>query len=140
MLSFPFSASWTVCSIVSHIQRVEKVKSTPQYPFVFLVLLSMIMLARPVNAQDVVESPDVTIQVEGLACPLCAYGLEKRLKKIDSIEAISVHLKTGEVRIKLKQGTPITEERIRKAVLDAGFTLTGITYREKEAKSSGGRR
>ena len=100
----------------------------------------MIMLARPVNAQDVVESPDVTIQVEGLACPLCAYGLEKRLKKIDSIEAISVHLKTGEVRIKLKQGTPITEERIREAVLNAGFTLTGITYREKEAKSSGGRR
>ena len=104
--------------------------------FVFLVLLTTMLSAGQARAQEAAENPDVTLSVEGLACPICAYGLEKRLKKIDSVDTLSIHIKDGEVRMKLKEGSSIAEEKIREAVLDAGFTLTGITYREEEAGSS----
>lgn len=104
--------------------------------FVFLVLFTTILSAGQARAQHAVEHADVIIRVEGLACPICAYGLEKRLKKIDSVETLSVRIRDGEVRMNLKEGAAIAEEQILEAVMDAGFTLIGITYRDVEAGSS----
>lgn len=109
--------------------------ATTRKALVFLLLLTSMLLVRQATAQDVVETPDITVHIEGLACPICAYGLEKRLKKIETVEAISIHIKDGVVRIKLKEDATITEEKIRKAVSEAGFTVSEIEYREKIAGS-----
>ena len=102
----------------------------------FVVVLLTALLIQPTMAQETVENPDVVLLVDGLACPLCAYGLEKNLKKIDSVQAISIELEKGEVRVKLKEDAKIAEDHIRKAVVDAGFTLNQIEYRDKKADSS----
>lgn len=105
-----------------------------------LILLTSLIFVRQTTAQDAIAVPDVTIRIEGLACPICAYGLEKRLKRIDTVEAVSIHIRDGEVRMKLKEGATIEEGQIREAVSEAGFTLSGITYREEKAESSRRRR
>jgi periplasmic mercuric ion binding protein len=106
---------------------------------VILVLLTALSPTQSASAQDAVEHPDVTIGVEGLACPICAYGLEKRLRKIDAIDLISVHIKDGEVRIALKEDSQVNEEQLREAVKDAGFTLTAITFQSEDSQSDGRR-
>ena len=98
----------------------------------FVALLMTAALAPHAQAQNKIENPDVTIAVNGLACPFCAYGLEKKLKKLDGVEALTVDMKEGPVQMKIKEGAPVTEEQISEAVTDAGFTVTEITYPEKK--------
>ena len=107
-------------------------KHIPIITSLFFALLLGIASAPHAQAQNKIEYPDVTIVVDGLACPFCAYGLEKKLKKLEGVEALTVDMKEGQVQIKLKEGATVTEEQISEAVTDAGFTVTEITYPGKE--------
>jgi periplasmic mercuric ion binding protein len=101
-----------------------------------LIALVFTMAAAPqTRAQDRIETPDVVVAVDGLACPFCAYGLEKKLKKLDGVEALVVDMDAGKVRMKLKEGATLSEARIREAVSDAGFTVAEISFPDKEGSS-----
>jgi len=54
----------------------------------FAALLAPVVLAPPVHAQEEasedVKNPDVIVYVDGLACPFCAYGIEKKLNDLDA--------------------------------------------------------
>lgn len=85
----------------------------------------------------------VSIQVKGLACPFCVLGLEKHLKKLDAVEAVTTDLKTGEAVVRLKPGQKVSEKALREAVKKAGFTAGKIRFDKKAAsqtpdKSGGG--
>ena len=36
------------------------------------------------EASEDVKNPDVIVYVDGLACPFCAYGIEKKLNDLDA--------------------------------------------------------
>lgn len=42
------------------------------------------------------------MRVDGLACPFCAYGIEKKLKAIDGVSDIKVDLDKGLVSVKYR--------------------------------------
>ena len=84
-------------------------------------------------AQADVQS--LTVKVDGLACPFCAYGLEKKLKKVEEVEKLNIDINTGEVVLNVAAGTRLTaaagteEEaseglvaQVQKAVEEGGFT------------------
>ena len=47
------------------------------------VLLLAVVVVTQATAAEL-----VTIKVEGLACPFCAYGIEKHLKKLDAVASV----------------------------------------------------
>ncbi len=63
------------------------------------------------------------VHVNGLACPFCAYGLERSLGNVDDVESVSVNLKTGLIKISVSDGATLDEATVREAVMDAGFTV-----------------
>jgi len=65
--------------------------------------------------------------VDGLACPFCAFGIEKRLNKVDGVTDIKVDVGKSVVRVTLEEGKTLTEKRARQAVKEAGFTLRSYT-------------
>lgn len=92
-----------------------------------MVMTLMLLLLLPVaNAASAVYS----LKVDGLACPFCAYGIEKKLSAIDGVEDIKVNIKEGQVIVTMADGTSLSEQRARQAVTDAGFTLRAFTQRE----------
>lgn len=101
----------------------------------FSLLALAAVLTNPASAQDKIDDPDITVGITGLACPFCAYGLEMRLKKLEAVETLKVHLEDGKVVIKLKKGADLDEKKIRDAVLDAGFTVTEVSYTKKQKTS-----
>ena len=111
-------------------------KHIPIITSLFFALLLGITAAPQAQAQNKIEDPDVTIAVDGLACPFCAYGLEKKLKKVEGVEALTVDMEEGQVRIKLIEGASVTEEQISEAVSDAGFTMTEISFAAKQKTSA----
>ena len=108
--------------------------------FALTGLLAVLLLMFGLNQQAVaqqqeIEKPDIRVGVDGMACPFCAYGIEKKLKNIDSIEKLYVNIKEGTVDLKLKKGATLSEERIREAVKKAGFDTRSIKYLNEAAKS-----
>ncbi|MFQ5749374.1 MAG: heavy-metal-associated domain-containing protein [Planctomycetota bacterium] len=85
-----------------------------------LLLLAAVFLAAALPASA--EVPRMTVTVDGMACPFCAYGLEKKLKGLEGVRQVKVELKTGMARLTLKEEAPPTVAAIREAVKKAGFT------------------
>ncbi len=74
------------------------------------------------------------LQVDGLACPFCAYGIEKELKRTDGVERIDIDINAGTVTVTMADGATMTEAQAARIVADAGFTLGG--FKEAPAQAS----
>lgn len=88
-----------------------------------VITLAFLLLPPLAHAGSAVYS----LQVDGLACPFCAYGIEKKLSAIDGVEKIDIDIKEGQVIVTMTDGASLSEQRARQAVTDAGFTLRAFT-------------
>ncbi|MDQ6996957.1 MAG: heavy-metal-associated domain-containing protein [Mariprofundus sp.] len=93
------------------------------------LFISGFMLAAPLTSisANELKGQTVTIQVDGLSCPFCAYGLEKNLKKVTGIEGVDIDMKTGKASVAIKAGAQVDDQSLRQAVKKAGFTAREIT-------------
>ena len=72
----------------------------------------------------------VSVRVDGLACPFCAYNIEKRVKTLDGVERdapIVTSVENGTARFPWKPGVAFDPAAIRKAIKEAGFTPRELT-------------
>lgn len=70
--------------------------------------------------------PSYQIEVAGLACPFCAYGIEKKLNAIEGVERVETNIKEGTVIVIMKDGARLDRATAERAVKAAGFTLRGF--------------
>jgi len=78
--------------------------------------------------------PDIKLGVDGMSCPFCAFGIEKKISKLDAVKSLNVMLEKGFVEIFLKDNQPLAEPELREAVKKAGFTVRSVEYLNKQAK------
>lgn len=100
------------------------------HPFVVVLVLSTLP-ALPLAADE--DKTVYTLQADGLACPFCAYGIEKHIQRIDGAESVSTDIKSGTVVITMTPGRTLEEADARRAVEAAGFTM-----RRFERRNDGG--
>jgi len=94
-------------------------------------LLGVLLLAAPAEA-----GPRYRLEVKGLTCPFCAYGIEKSLRALPGVSEITTHIRDGVVELAAADGQSLTEEQVRKAVERAGFTLRD--FARLDASGDGG--
>ena len=75
---------------------------------------------------EVLTGASVRLKVNGMICPFCAYGLEKRLEEIASIDAVLIRISDGLVQIRTKEDQELTDEVLADAVKKSGFSLIEI--------------
>ena len=94
-----------------------------------LTFATFILSTTNVNAQTKNETDKIYIKIEvdGLSCPFCAYGLEKKLKQAGSKDVL-INLEEGEATMSVPKEQQPTEEELRKIVKDAGFTPKEIIF------------
>ncbi len=99
----------------------------------FLILLTgSYLLAQEQTEMTPEQQVRVRVRVDGLSCPFCAYGLEKKLLEIEGVNAIEISIDDGVALLTLDKDTEIAEEIIKKEVKDAGFTPREILYLDKK--------
>ena len=95
--------------------------------FALVLLLPVAALAVPAQYQ---------LRVDGLACPFCAYGIEKELTRTDGVEGIDIDINAGTVTVTMAEGATMTEAQADQIVKDAGFTLSGFEKVEARADTT----
>ena len=83
------------------------------------MLIGLFFMSGPVlaDSQEVLE-----IDVDGMTCAFCAYGVEKNLGKLAGVEEVAVSLESKKARVVMQAGEFPDEEKIREIIRDAGFT------------------
>lgn len=92
----------------------------------FLLVISSLAGALPGSMAWAEETTTTVIQVDGLSCPFCTYGLEKQLKKVAGVESVSIDMKNGKAIITMQHH--VDENDLRQAVEKAGFTARNISH------------
>jgi mercuric ion binding protein len=68
----------------------------------------------------------IEMHVNGLVCAFCAQGIEKKLRKFPATADVVVSLEQRLVAVALKDGQDIPDSELRKALTNAGYTVTTI--------------
>lgn len=63
------------------------------------------------------------LYVDGLACPFCAYGVEKHVGGLDNVKSVEILIDEGLVAVTMASGKTLDEASAKQAVSDSGFTL-----------------
>ena len=96
-----------------------------------IAILAVILLCKVAQAQTSTEWVYVKLEVDGLSCPFCAYGLEKKLKKIPGAEDIYISIKEGFATLKIQRQEKPAEDVLIQVVKEAGFTPRAVVFSEK---------
>jgi len=63
------------------------------------------------------------LYVDGLACPFCAYGVEKHVGGLDNVKSVDILINEGIVAVNMAPGKTLDEANAKQAISDSGFTL-----------------
>ena len=102
---------------------------------VLRVLLTIVVMALTVLgtvshglAQEASPAQQIIVRVDGASCPFCAFGLEKKLSQIEGVASVTMDLKGGKATVALKKGATVSDQVLRRAVEEAGFTPREIIF------------
>ena len=97
-----------------------------------MIRLSAVLLAAlwamPAWAGEVYR-----LTIDGLACPFCAYGVEKKLGAVEGVEDLDIDINGGVIWVTMAEETALDEATAKQAVDDAGFTLRHFERARSEA-------
>ena len=91
------------------------------------VIVAVVMFILTGFSTVLAQVHEATIKVDGLSCPFCAYGLEKKLKKVEGVEKLEIKVDEGIAKITVKKGKSLAISGVEKAVKDGGFTPREIS-------------
>lgn len=77
------------------------------------------------------------LEVAGLACPFCAYGIEKKLNGIEGVKDVEIHIGESKAIVIMREGATLSEEQARQAIQQAGFTLGSFTLIQEGQPDAG---
>ena len=89
-----------------------------RHPLAATLLVAAVYIVRPTPSFAQIE--EVRIGVDGLTCNLCAAGLERSLRKLDSVSSVQIALADETAIVKLKAGAAFDPDTFRTAVKNAG--------------------
>ena len=76
---------------------------------------------------------DAEIIVKGMTCEACAVSIKQQFRTDAAVDKADVDVKAATVRVYLKPGQAITEERIRELIKPTGFTVENVKLKAKGA-------
>ena len=96
--------------------------------------LLITLLAVVVGYSSVPHAAEYILSVDGLGCPFCAYGIEKRLRTLKGVQAVRVDIEKGQVVVVTRDPDRLTKDQLGAKVKEAGFTLRSLRLAPENEK------
>ncbi|PKA82489.1 copper chaperone CopZ [Ulvibacter sp. MAR_2010_11] len=106
---------------------------------IIITVIVALISTMGMNAQK--QMDQFEIQVDGLGCPFCAYGLEKKFKEFKGIKEVKIDIETGDFSFAYPSEKSLSLNDVVTQVEKAGYTpiTTKITRANGKVESSGGK-
>ncbi len=91
------------------------------------ILMTAMVLSFGWSAAAFADGTRYELRVDGLACPFCAYGIEKKLNAIDGVDEVDIDLNSGLVTVDVTEGAVLNDSQMTELFNDAGFTYRSMT-------------
>lgn len=90
-------------------------------------LFCVLLITMSIFAGNVLAASKViSLVVKGMVCSFCVQGIEKKLSAEPSVESVKVSLKDKKVTLILKDGTDLSNDKIKNILIDAGYIVEKI--------------
>ena len=90
-----------------------------------LLAISVALLLRVAPAEAGFLSAELT--VNGLSCPFCVFGIEKKLLDVHGVRDVEVFLDEGRIALTFQPDSEATVDELEEAVEKAGFELAAVS-------------
>lgn len=90
-----------------------------------IIIISTLLLmvgVSTIQAQPTSDRDFFEVRVDGLGCPFCAYGLEKKIKELKGVKKIKIDMETGEMTFLYPADKALTLKDVEQKVDKAGYT------------------
>ena len=87
-----------------------------------IIISVVIALFSVIGAQAQKEMDKFEVQVDGLGCPFCAYGLEKKFKEFKGIKDVKIEIESGDFSFSYPSNKNLSMDDVLKQVEKAGYT------------------
>jgi len=87
------------------------------------ISIGLLLCTFPANADFI----SAQLSVNGLTCPFCAFGIEKKLLDVPGVVDVEVFLDEGRIALTFERGSKATVHDLEQAVHKAGFELAGLS-------------
>lgn len=95
---------------------------------VIIFFIALTLGSLSIQAQSGMDQ--FKVQVDGLGCPFCAYGLEKKFKEFKGIKKVKIDIETGDFSFLYPSDKELSLEAVENQVVKAGYTpITGEVTR-----------
>ena len=92
-----------------------------------IVQIAILAIGLTLGMAPAMAAPQAyKLRVDGLSCPFCAYGIEKKLGAVKGVQRIDVDIASGTVAVTMAEGATLDETTAKKAVKEAGFSLRSL--------------
>ncbi len=88
---------------------------------IFVILL-LVISAATAHAQF----KAAMLQASGLTCAMCTKAINNSLDKLSFVQSVQPDIKNSAFKIAFKPGAPVNIDQLRKAVQDAGFSISTL--------------
>lgn len=103
-----------------------------------MIRITSLLAGLALSLAAFANGPQYALGVNGLACPFCAYGIEKQLKNLEGVNQVTVDIAGSRVLVTVKEGVTLTREKASQAVDEAGFSLRSFRRVEQSEGDAAG--
>ena len=96
-----------------------------------MLFLGMISVST-IQAQK--QRDSFKVQVDGLGCPFCAYGLEKKFKEFKGIKNVAIDIETGNFTFTYPAEKKLSLADVEAKVKEAGYTPVTMKVTRADGK------
>lgn len=102
------------------------------------IIIAFTILLTGVSSNLVAQSDamdNFTVRVDGLGCPFCAYGLEKKFKELKGIEEVEIEMETGVMTFAYPAAKALAMARVEQQVEKAGYTPVSVQVARADGRT-----
>lgn len=99
----------------------QKYKTMKNITIILSIVIGLFAITQ-VQSQNKKDRDQFEVQVDGLGCPFCAYGLEKKFKEFKGIKDIAIDIETGDFSFTYPSEKNLSMTDVINQVIKAGYT------------------
>lgn len=114
-------------------------RSRTRFTLAAIAFIALLLAPVAFSAPAAGAGKQAVVEIKGMSCPFCAYGAKKHLLALPGAKKVDVTLDQDQAVVDFAPDSNVTDDQIRKAVHDAGFTPGKIEWRNAGHGESGGK-